>query len=470
MRVTSFICVALVSAFLSLAAQPKKTAPLRLTLLYTTSAGGQIRSCNCTKFRFGGYGRELTVLKSIRSKSSEVLLVEGGDVCGDTGFQADLKADAAAEALDLLGYGAMAPGEKELGVRGVCYMDRFASKTVPVICANLFKSGEDKPVFRPYVILKTKGGLKVAVIGLIDGSLCNPWLGMSFGQTVKNPSQVLGGIVKQVRSKADLVVLVYHGTVKPDSDLAKVKGIDLILATHRQSQDRLFPAKDANTVDAPVGKIGEAVLVISETSTNWCLGRIDLQLTPARKIKSAKHSLLYLDRAYEEDPAMVKVYDAYNEKVKKATLESSAGFKEIAEAMLAKRGLNLVEMRQRLRKSSFATAGKCKDCHPQIYQIWSDSDHAHAMATLSKTKQEFDPECIRCHATGTTARNGFKNAADTPDLVNVQCEACHGPALAHMKSPAKGFGKANEETCRACHTTERAPDFDYAIAWAKIMH
>jgi mono/diheme cytochrome c family protein len=92
------------------------------------------------------------------------------------------------------------------------------------------------------------------------------------------------------------------------------------------------------------------------------------------------------------------------------------------------------------------------------------------MATLSKTKQEFDPECIRCHATGTTARHGFTNAADTPELVNVQCEACHGPALAHTKSPAKGFGKANEETCRACHTTERAPDFDYDIAWAKIMH
>lgn len=120
---------------------------------------------------------------------------------------------------------------------------------------------------------------------------------------------------------------------------------------------------------------------------------------------------------------MVKVYDAYNESVKKAILQNSAGFKKNAEAMLAKRGLNLTEMRQRLRKSPFATDAKCKDCHPRIYEIWSSSDHAHAMATLSKTKQEFDPECIHCHATGTTERNGFTNAKDTPELGNVQCEA-----------------------------------------------
>lgn len=470
MKLTSLLAVVLAAAFLSLAAQPRVKSPTKLVLLYTASADGQIRSCNCTKFRFGGYGREMTLLRSIRAKSPDVLLLEGGDVCGGTGFQADLKSEAAAKALGMLGYVAVVPGEKELGLRGVSYVDRFATRTVPVICANVFKMDQPRPVFRPYAILRTGGGLKVAVIGLIDGSLCNPWLGVSFGQEVRAPAQVLPGVIKQVRSKADLVVLVYHGIVSPDTQLAKIKGIDLVLATHRRTSGRLFPTKDKNIVNAPVGRCGSAVLVNSETSSNWCLGRIDLQLTRTREIKSAKHTLAYLDRRYQEDPAMVKVYDAYSESVKKATLENSAGFKKSAEAMLAKRGLNLVEMRQRLRKSPFATSEKCKDCHPQIHEIWSSSRHAHAMATLSKTKQDYDPECVRCHATGTTERNGFTNLKDTPDLANVQCEACHGPALGHMASPAKGWGKANEETCRGCHTNERTPDFDYPIAWAKIMH
>lgn len=500
MKVNALAIIALVAAVLSPAARstkPTAQLPQSLVLLYTSGANGQIRSCNCTKFRFGGYGRQLTLLKAIRAESKDVLLVEGGDICGGSGLQASLKADVAAQAIRLLGYDAMVPGEEELGVRGTSYIERFAvlpkpsrtatindptptskTKLVPaqatapctLVCANLFKEGQTKPIFSPYVVVKTAGGLRVAVIGLIDESICSPWLSMSSDKLVKDPLDVLPPVVKEARRKADLVVVIYHGVVGGSSSLADVKGIDLILSTHPDDQDRIFPTGDSNTVDAPVDKLGSAVLVRSGTSTNWCVGRLDIALAANRRIAGVKHRLMYLDRAYEEDPAMVKVYDEYNEKVKRATLESASAFKKQAEALLTKRGLNIVEMRQRLRKSVFATAAKCKDCHPEIYQIWSDSRHANAMATLQKTHQEYDPECVQCHVTGAVVRNGFVNAKQTPELGNVQCEACHGPALEHVDAPKKGFGKAGEQTCRSCHTAERTPDFDYAVAWAKIMH
>jgi len=79
-----------------------KKLPTELTLLYSSSARGQIRSCNCTKFRFGGYGRELTLLKSIRSQCPDVVLIEGGDCVEWTGFQGDLKLEVAKKALDML--------------------------------------------------------------------------------------------------------------------------------------------------------------------------------------------------------------------------------------------------------------------------------------------------------------------------------------------------------------------------------
>jgi len=499
MKVKALAILTLAAAVFSLAARPSKPtaqSPQSLVLLYTSGANGQIRSCNCTKFRFGGYGRQLTLLKAIRAESKDVVLVEGGDMCGGSGLQASLKADVAAQALHLLGYNAMVPGEEELGVRGTSYIERFAvplkppstpaadpkpaSKTKPastqtsatcaLVCANLFKEGETKPVYSPYVVVKTAGGLRVAVVGLIDEALCSPWLSMSTDKVVKDPIDVLPAVVKEARDKADLVVVIYHGVVGASSALADINGIDLILSTHPNDQDRIFPAEDSNTVDAPVDKLGGAVLVKSGTSTNWCVGKLDIALSADRRIAGVKHKLLYLDRAYDEDPAMVKVYDDYSEKVKQATLKSASAFKKQAEAMLTKRGLNIVEMRQRLRKSVFATAAKCKDCHPEIYQIWSDSRHAHAMATLQKTHQEYDPECVRCHVTGAAVRNGFVNAKETPELGNVQCEACHGPARVHLEAPKKGFGKAGEQTCRSCHTAERTPDFDYAVAWAKIMH
>lgn len=452
------------------AARPVRTLPASLQLLYTASAGGQIRSCNCTKFRFGGYGREMTLLQALRAKGRDSMLIEGGDVCGDTGFQAELKAKVSAKALDLLAYDLMVPGEAELGVRGVRYIDKFAANSTPLICANLYKNGDSKPRLKPFVILKSAGGLRVGVIGLIGPSVCEPWLQASFGETVKSPSEVLPQILKQVRPQCDLVVVVYHGVIQPKDPLAGIAGIDLILASHKHSQDRLFPSKESNTVAAPVEKLGGAILIRSETSTNWCLGKLDLQLGPDARIESAKHELIYLDRSYEEAPAMVKIYDAYNEDVKNAVIASSAAFKKQAEALLTKRGLNLVQMRERLHKTTYATAAKCVDCHPQIHQIWSESRHARAMDTLRKTKQEFDPECVRCHTTGSMSRGGFTNAKDTPELGNVQCEACHGSGLQHIAAPAKGYGKVHEETCRSCHTDERTPDFHFPTAWAGIMH
>ena len=479
MQLRVIILVVIATTLVCVAAQPKKPAvkanvskpaPTSLVLLYTAGADGQIRSCNCTKFRFGGYGRELTLLKQIRSASKDVILIEGGDVVGGSGFQADLKADVAAQALDLLEYGVMIPGEKELGVRSVRYIERFSPKT-PIVCANLFKSGETKPIFPPYTVLKTANGLRVAIIGLVDDSLCSPWLAASYGETAGDAGEVLPSVVKDARKSADLVVLAIHGGAEIKIDPVKLKGVDLIITTHRHSQDRFFPEKDKNIVDVPVTeKLGGAVLINSETSTNWCLGRLDIQLAQNHTIKSVTHKLVYLDRSFEEDPAMVAVYNAYNKNVEKSVLASSASFKKQAEELLVKRGLNLAEMRQRLHKSVFATAEQCKDCHPEIYKIWSTSKPAHAIETLRKTNQEFDPECVKCHATGTMQRNGFVNAKDTAELCNVQCEACHGPALEHIKKPEKGFGKVGEASCRSCHTDERTPDFEYSIEWAQIMH
>jgi len=52
----------------------------------------------------------------------------------------------------------------------------------------------------------------------------------------------------------------------------------------------------------------------------------------------------------------------------------------------------------------------------------------------------------------------------------VQCEACHGPGAAHASKPSKGYGRVEEQTCRACHSDDRHPDFDLDLAWMKVNH
>lgn len=449
-------------------AQVKHTAPESLVLLYTASATGQVRSCNCTKFRYGGYGRELTLLKSLRTELKDSVLIEGGDTCGWTGFQAELKADITAKSLKLLDYDAMVPGEEELGVRGARYIGFFDPKAVPIVCANLVK--DDQLVYPPYVVLKTKGGARVGLIGLVDLNVGNPFVAKSFTEKIKEPAQVLPALIKELRGKADVIVVVYHAPADKAEQLAKIPGVDVVISSHRSDKNKLFPPQGSNEIEAPVRVENGVAIVDAKTRTNWCLGRLDLQLGPDGKVKSAKHRLVFLDRSFVEDPEMVKIYDDYNAKVKQAVLTNSAKLKKDAEAMLIKRGLNPDEMRKRLHRSPFATSEKCKDCHKSIYDNWSQSKHATAMADLEKVNQDYDPECVSCHVTGALVRNGFANRKEDPELVNVQCEACHGPGLQHATVPLKGYGKTGEQTCRSCHTDERTPDFDFDTAWAKLNH
>ena len=448
----------------------ERAVPSSLVLLYTAAANGQVRTCNCTKFKFGGYGRELTLLKSIRGQCSDVILIEGGDTCGWTGFQAKLKAGITARALKLLEYDAMIPGEEELGVRGARYIDCFDPKQVPILCANLFKSGGDRPAYAPHVIVKTGSGLRVGVIGLLDVSVDKMFISKSFDETVKDPAETLKPLVDELRPKSDVIVVVYHATAAEAEKLADVGGVDLILSTHRTEKRVKFPDEDANEVEAVARTRNGVVLVHAGTKANWSLGRVDIELSSDGKIEGARHTLVYLDRRYEEDPAMVKIYDEYNEQVKQAVLTNTVELKETAEARLIKRGFNPDEMRKRLRNSPFATAPKCGECHKDIHESWSKSRHARAIETLEKVNQDYDPECITCHATGVMVRHGFENRKTTPELANVQCESCHGPALNHAKVPSREVPKLGEQTCRSCHTDERTPEFDFETAWAKVKH
>jgi len=65
---------------------------------------------------------------------------------------------------------------------------------------------------------------------------------------------------------------------------------------------------------------------------------------------------------------------------------------------------------------------------------------------------------------------GFLNPRATPQMTNVQCEACHGPADAHVKDPTVLLGKVADDRCVACHTAEQDPHFDRDRRWATIAH
>jgi hypothetical protein len=117
-----------------------------------------------------------------------------------------------------------------------------------------------------------------------------------------------------------------------------------------------------------------------------------------------------------------------------------------------------------------AGSESCAKCHAQDDFVWHASKHSHAWEVLVAKGAFVDPYCQQCHTTGYGYDGGFVNVAETPNLVHVGCENCHGPSAAHVADPKQKTPFAAREQCIRCHDHENSPQFNYDVYWPKIRH
>lgn len=111
----------------------------------------------------------------------------------------------------------------------------------------------------------------------------------------------------------------------------------------------------------------------------------------------------------------------------------------------------------------YVGAEVCAQCHANIHTEWSATLHTQAMTALQSVGQADNPGCLPCHTTGYGQDGGFVSLATTPELANVQCEDCHGPARQHvMNVTDKSLApivSVSSDVCGKCHTTDTYPQF-----------
>jgi hypothetical protein len=86
---------------------------------------------------------------------------------------------------------------------------------------------------------------------------------------------------------------------------------------------------------------------------------------------------------------------------------------------------------------------------------------------LSTQFKEFNLDCVSCHVTGYE-KPGGSTVTMNASLRDVQCEECHGPGQAHVKTPKKPGLITREpkaDMCaRSCHHPPHVEAFDPARA------
>ncbi|MCC7493595.1 MAG: hypothetical protein IT204_14670 [Fimbriimonadaceae bacterium] len=112
-------------------------------------------------------------------------------------------------------------------------------------------------------------------------------------------------------------------------------------------------------------------------------------------------------------------------------------------------------------RATYVGAEVCRGCHAELFEHWEGTGHAEALASLQAIGQGGNTRCLGCHTTGMGQPGGFTSATETANLVDVQCESCHGPAGEHVGNP-EGVDlpvAIDSAVCGSCHVGAHHPQF-----------
>ncbi len=119
----------------------------------------------------------------------------------------------------------------------------------------------------------------------------------------------------------------------------------------------------------------------------------------------------------------------------------------------------------------------CGNCHIEKQGDWEATGHADAWAGLQDSghSQTFCEGCHTVNGLGNPADEGGYLATGDDRYLDVQCESCHGPGLAHVENPtdatipdaALGVGTDATQGCGECHQGTHHP---FTEQWEESGH
>jgi hypothetical protein len=384
------------------------------------------------------------VLDSLRSESSELLLLDAGGFTGHQSATAEARGLFNREMMKQMGYAAGSLTAEDLRLGPELVGALAQEMEMPLVSANLVDLNTGRLVLRPYTVVE-RAGLRIAVTAVaqhddvLDGQVTES------GFAFLDPLERLPAILDDMRRDADFSVLLAHlpldeaqriGEAMPDQ-------IDLVVIGG-QKNGRGGPRYREH---------GGAVYVVAG-NRGQALGVTRLAIERGR-VTAAVGEELVLSREYPE-----------NETVAAAVTEFQGNLNELMKEHAVSRA------RDRAAPDGhyYLNAQNCAACHQREYEIWLETPHSDAFRSLVAVGQEALPECYACHVTGHGDPAGyFPHTEEAAQLVNVQCEVCHGKGTAHARDGSYG-ASLKMNSCVTCHDPDNSPDFDPEVYWLMMEH
>lgn len=277
---------------------------MTLTLLHTNDIHGHLTGWDGWEGelegrRVGGLDRLASAVRAVRDeRPGQVLLLDAGDLLGDTMIADLTKGKAPLSVLNHLGYDAMTVGNHEPDFGADVLRERIAEAKFPVVAANLAWNGGGPSPTPPFAI-REAGGARVGILGVAYPKTA--WTsgaknveGLEFREPA---AAVRDALARMRREGAELAVVLSHLGLAGDEHLARsVAGIDVIVGGH--SHNRMRAAL----------RVG-GTLIVQAGAHGSDLGRLDLTVEGG-EVTSHRATLVTLDHAeVPSDPATARLID-----------------------------------------------------------------------------------------------------------------------------------------------------------------
>ena len=300
---------------------------LRITILHTNDTHGHLLPFSYpegidpnspsaalpSKRDIGGVARRATLIHTLRqSLHGQTLLIDAGDYMDGTPFSLEFKGEADVACMNALGYEFATLGNHEFSNTLPQIQKLLAMSHFTTVLANARLRATGQPLCPPYVIVE-RFGLKIALFGLVVRDTQN-YRGARDGVDILDPFETARELVPQLRSQADLVILISHLGYEEDQRLARaVPGIDVIVGGHSHTRLERPTLIEWGKKDAP--NLG-ATLIVQAHQWGGELGRLDLNFwrnpeTNRWELVAYQGQLIPITAAIPEDPTTRKVLDRY---------------------------------------------------------------------------------------------------------------------------------------------------------------
>jgi 2',3'-cyclic-nucleotide 2'-phosphodiesterase (5'-nucleotidase family) len=419
----------------------------------------------------GGLARRVSYIKAFKQRSNmevPTLFVDAGNLFTDDRFAGDhLPAEVMTKNQWVVkGYADFHQDVANISFNDLPYVAELFKKNGyekrldeypfinKLISANIAPADDSRRAPAPYLIREVTLNravpgkkLRIAFVGLTEGKPTGPNQHDSLyaGFRINDVFETAKRVIPEAKQKADLVVVLAY----LPQEMAQR------LASENPEIDTLIVARQMSLMNEPE-HFGRATITYAFNQTKY-LGELRYYLRSDSTLENQINRYVALDADLPDDPQAAEIVTAAHD--------------DFTNVQKTSADANPAPTPQPIsQESPYVGASTCMSCHAAQYAVWEKTGHAHAMATLERKSQQFDNECVRCHVVGFN-QGGFQSLISTPQLANVQCEACHGPGRAHVAAPAKGFGFMPTPTgCVQCHTLANSPDFNFATYWPKIQH